>query len=157
MTNPTPRNGITSPLHWANAPPPAARPSGKTWELIDLRHLSAVRHQARSFLAGSARNAGASADRQQDAVERAVTALDELASNALRHGRPPTSVELFDNEHSWLIVAVDTATTRLPVPATGRPEGQGGYGMYLIADFALAHGTHVTGDRKRVWAQLPKG
>jgi anti-sigma regulatory factor (Ser/Thr protein kinase) len=118
--------------------------------------LSVVRQQARSFLSDSLPRAGGSAD-QKDAVERAVMALDELASNALRHGRPPTSVELSDQGTSWLIVAVDTAIALLPVPATGRLEGQGGYGMYLIADFALAHGTHVTGDRKRVWAQLPKG
>ena len=155
MTYPAPRNRMTPRLPWANAPPPATL-SGQTWSLVDLRDLTSVRRQAREFLARGALPARRPAE-HEDAVERAVTALDELASNALRHGRPPASVELSEDEQTWLIVAVDAAPTVIPVPATNRPGEHGGFGMYLIADFAISYGIHVTGDRKQVWARVPRG
>ena len=128
MTFPAPSNGTGSPPHWAHAPPPATRSPGQTWRLVDLRDLSLIRRQAREFLARSATHARRAAE-HEDAVERAITAFDELASNALRHGRPPASVELFDDEQSWLIMAVDAATTVIPVPAVDRPGELGGFGL----------------------------
>jgi hypothetical protein len=115
-----------------------------------------MRRDARGLLTGSADPTGGGPDAHDEAIERAVLALDELASNALRHGRPPVSAELFDQGDTWLVVVADGETAELPVPAVGRPGGLGGFGLYVVADFAVAHGIDVQPDHKRVWAELPK-
>ena len=159
MTQPAPRGSPAPPprsLYWDTAAPPATTARPQLWHLTGLRHLSTVRREARELLTRTNNRSGQSTQAHDDAVDRAVLVLDELASNALRHGQPPAWLELADDGDSWLIVATDAATALLPVPAVGRAEGLGGYGLYVITTFTLARGTHVVTDHKRVWARLPK-
>jgi anti-sigma regulatory factor (Ser/Thr protein kinase) len=135
---------------------PAVTVEARRWLLSGHLQLSAMRRDARGLLASSVDPAGPWTDAHDESVERAVLALDELASNALRHGRQPVSAELFDRGDTWLVVVSDAETAELPVPAVGRPGGLGGFGLYVVADFAVAHGIDVRPDHKRVWAELPK-
>ena len=139
-------------------PVPAAAGTPLALELTTLRALSVVRRQVRSFLLTSLA-AGRDGDLPpavEDAAERAVLVIDELTSNALRHGAPPASLHIGDESGEWIVIVTDGAPGRPPTPARERPAGQGGYGLYVIADLTTAHGVHYEADRKLVWACLPK-
>lgn len=146
---PTPRLSTA----WTTGPLPQHARVCHSWVLTDLRQLSAVRRHARELLAAEA----AADDDGVEAVDRAVLVLDELASNALRHGALPAGLQLCDQGETWLVVATDAAHDRVPAPAGVRPAGQGGYGLHVVADFAVTRGTTVQPPVKHVWAQLPKG
>nr|WP_281371892.1 ATP-binding protein [Modestobacter versicolor] len=92
----------------------------------------------------------------EDAIERAVLVIDELTSNALRHGSPPSSLHIGDDDGRWIVIVTDGAPGVAPTPARDRPAGQGGYGLYVIADLTAEHGVHYEPDRKLVWACLVK-
>ena len=147
---------VPGELRWDEAASPEVVVDGRCWLLSGHLQLSAMRRDARGVLASSSDPIDQWTDADDEAVDRAVLALDELASNALRHGRQPVSAELFDRGDTWLLVVTDGDTGELPVPAVGRPGGLGGFGLYVVADFAIAHGIDVRPDHKRVWAELPK-
>ena len=137
---------------WPSAAPPQAR-GGLRWELSDVSELPRIRadvrrhtteHALRSDLDGA------------DLRDRLVLALDEMASNALRHGggRVQASVRLTPD--SYLIVVSDAAASDPPRPAVGRDPSEGGLGLYLIAELASRHGWYVSGGHKHVWALLPR-
>ena len=92
----------------------------------------------------------------EDVVERAILVIDELTSNALRHAAPPSSLHVGDEDGHWIVIVTDAAPDRPPTPALGRPAGQGGYGLYVIADLTAAHGVHYETARKMVWACIAK-
>ena len=93
---------------------------------------------------------------QEELAERVVLVLDELASNGLRHGSPPVTVQLGNHPDGWLVIVSDAAVDHLPTPAFDRPAGQGGYGLHVIAELAAAHGIYRDGVAKSVWALLPR-
>jgi hypothetical protein len=90
-----------------------------------------------------------------DGGERLLLVMEELASNALRHGRPPVTVTLTISRLGWVVVVSDTATDRPPVPAPDRDPSDGGMGLSLVARLCRAHGWVIEGDRKSVWARVP--
>jgi PAS domain S-box-containing protein len=148
----TPERYAQAHAAWrAEEPVPEADESGLDVELTTLRGLSAVRRQARDFLLSSL---GAEGD--EDAVDQAVLVIDELASNALRHGSRPADLHVGDRGSQWVVLVSDSAPGRRPAPAGGRPAGQGGYGLYVVADLTAEHGVRYGADRKVVWAALDK-
>lgn len=138
-----------------STPLPADDPARLVLQLSSLRALSAVRRQVGAFLRSSLDRA-IDADRTEDAVDRAVLVIDELTSNALRHGRPPSDLHLGDEPGRWTVVVTDAAPDVVPVPAVDRPAGAGGYGLYVVADLTAAHGVHYDDGRKMVWATMTK-
>ncbi len=142
---------------WRQLSPGPGSAPGAVLELTSLRRLGAVRRDVRAFLTASLLSDGVvDEDVLDEVVERSILVIDELASNALRHGAPPACLDLRDAGDHGLVVATDSAPQALPAPAVGRPAGAGGYGLYVIADLSSAHGVEVDGDRKRVWARLAK-
>ena len=140
-----------------DTPVPEAADTRLTLQLESLRGLSAVRRQVQAFLFASVAVQGQERMVEvEDVVERAILVIDELASNALRHGSPPSSLRIGDEDGRWIVVVTDSAPHRLPTPARERPAGQGGYGLYVIADLTADHGVHCLADRKMVWACLDK-
>ncbi|GAA4757321.1 hypothetical protein GCM10023328_46520 [Modestobacter marinus] len=142
----------------ANRPTPQATDTRLALELGSLRGLSMVRRQVRDFLLSSL-DVGRDDDASptvEDAVEKAILVIDELTSNAVRHGALPASLRIADEDGHWLIIVTDAAPDRLPAPARERPAGGGGYGLYVIADLTATHGVHCEHDRKHVCACLSK-
>ena len=129
---------------WPSATPPAAS-DGLSWELSEIAQLPHVRAALRGHL-GSA---------DPDVRDRLVLALDEMASNALRHGGGGVRAAVRRADSAWLLEVSDRAADRPPAPAVGRDPSEGGLGLYLIAELASAHGWYVEGGAKHVWAVLP--
>jgi anti-sigma regulatory factor (Ser/Thr protein kinase) len=139
---------------WPSATPPEAH-DGLFWELTGVAELPAVRSEVRRHAAATARRHDAESE---DLRDQLVLALDEMASNALRHGggnRVSASVRL--TEQAYLVEVIDQAPSSPPVPAVDRDPSEGGLGLYLIAELATAHGWYVSSGAKVVWALLPRG
>ena len=129
---------------WPSASPPPAW-DGLSWRLSDVAELARVRDELRR--SGKAGGPGEMRD-------RLLLVLDEMASNALRHGGGHVEAAVRRTGDSFLVAVSDGATTTPPSPAVGRDPALGGLGLYLVAELSTAHGWHVDGDAKTVWAVL---
>ncbi len=140
---------------WPSASPPPADPA-LSWELRDVAELPRVRAELRrtatSSLAARDGHAGDAADLR----DQLILALDEMASNALRHGGGRVRAALRLTPDAYLIEVSDQAATAPPAPAVGRDPSEGGLGLYLIAEMSTAHGWYVSDGAKHVWALLPR-
>jgi anti-sigma regulatory factor (Ser/Thr protein kinase) len=132
---------------WPSASPPPGAPA-LTWQLHDVAQLPGVRAQLRRHV-----HAGAP---DPDLLDQLVLALDEMASNALRHGGGGVQATVRLTDDAYLIEVSDRAAALPPMPAVGRDPSDGGLGLYLIAEMATEHGWYVEGDAKYVWALLPR-
>ena len=94
---------------------------------------------------------------RENRIEESVLALDELMSNALRHGRAPVVVEACLTEGGVLLRVADRAAEDPPRPTSTRDPGDGGMGLGMIADFSLDCGWFAHDDEKVVWAVMPSG
>lgn len=132
---------------------PAHLPQGyrEIWcqELSHLAELAKPRARLRTTLTGSST---VERPEREHWSERMVLIADELASNALRHARPPVAVALSRLAARWLVTVSDTATDLPPEPAQGRDPGLGGFGLYVVADLSAAHGWSRERGQKSVWA-----
>ncbi|MGY1773852.1 ATP-binding protein [Blastococcus sp. SYSU D00813] len=129
---------------WPSATPPSAS-DGVAWELTEVAELPRVRAELRAHLG----------EADPELRDRLVLALDEMASNALRHGAGGARAAVRRTESAWLLEVSDRAADRPPSPAVGRDPSEGGLGLYLIAELSSAHGWYVEGGAKHVWAVLP--
>jgi anti-sigma regulatory factor (Ser/Thr protein kinase) len=129
---------------WPAARPPAA-PDRFVWDLGSVAELPVVRAEVRAHLA---------APELSDLRDRLVLALDEMASNALRHGGGQVRASVRPLADAWLIEVRDGAPGTPPSPAVDRDPSEGGLGLYLIAELATDHGWYVTAGAKHVWAVL---
>jgi anti-sigma regulatory factor (Ser/Thr protein kinase) len=114
--------------------------------------LPRVRAEVRRFVTAQDPDAGPGA---ADLHDRLVLALDEMASNALRHGGGGVRAVLRTTGDAWLIDVSDGAQDCPPAPAVGRDPSEGGLGLYLIAELATAHGWYADAGCKHVWALIP--
>lgn len=90
-----------------------------------------------------------------DIPDRITVVATELATNALRHGRPPTVVRLLREDDRLILDVADRDPEGAPRLATDRPLGKGGLGLQLAQDFALDVGWYSTEVSKHVWASFP--
>ncbi len=136
---------------WPSAVPPQGA-DALVWDLSGLAQLPSVRADLRRHVTAAAGDGAPPGD----LGDRLVLALDEMASNALRHGGVPVRASVRTTDDAWLLEVSDRATTCPPAPAVGRDPSEGGLGLYLIAELATAHGWYVEGGCKHVWALLPR-
>ncbi|PRY27040.1 hypothetical protein CLV70_1113 [Pseudosporangium ferrugineum] len=87
--------------------------------------------------------------------EKMVLVATELATNALRHGLPPTIVRLGRAGDRFVLDVLDHSPEAAPQFSEGRPLGQGGLGLQLAKKFALEIGWYVEAEVKHVWAEFP--
>ena len=138
---------------WAHRAPPIRDTESSTvgrWRPATPAELTASRRQLSAALHDGARPAAAA----EGAVQRLLLAFEELASNALRHGRLPIEVAVTRTGRSWLLEVSDAAADREPAPAVDRDPALGGLGLPLVAMICAAHGWAVEDDRKVVWARV---
>ena len=140
------RRGPAGP-GWPSASPPPAG-DGLSWQLSDVAELPRMREELRR----SRKVAGPA-----DLRDRLLLVLDEMASNALRHGGGRVEAAVRRTGGDFLVAVSDGDTGTPPTPAVDRDPAQGGLGLYLIAELSTAHGWYVDGDAKTVWAVLPAG
>lgn len=136
---------------WPSAAPPRAA-SLLAWELHDVGELAQVRAELRQHAV-----TGAGRDPETtDIHDRLVLALDEMASNALRHGGGRVFASVGETTEAFLVDVSDQAPAVPPTPAVDRDPSEGGLGLYLIAELATEHGWYVRDGAKHVWALLPR-
>lgn len=123
------------------------------WEPATPLDLTRVRRRLIALLRSGDRR-WAAAPVSEGAEERLLLCLEELASNALRHGRAPVGVDLTAFEHHWLLVVSDCAIDLPPTPAVDRDAADGGLGLYLVARITGAHGWTVEDTRKVTWVRI---
>jgi anti-sigma regulatory factor (Ser/Thr protein kinase) len=138
---------------WPSASPPPATPALR-WELRDVAELPRVRAELRRHATA---RAVTDARIDPDLRDQLVLALDEMASNALRHGGGDVRAAVRTTPDAFLIEVSDAAADAPPSPAVDRDPSEGGLGLYLIAELSTAHGWYVRGGAKYVWALLPRG
>jgi anti-sigma regulatory factor (Ser/Thr protein kinase) len=136
---------------WPSAFPPPAT-ALLAWELTDVVELPRVRAELRRHPA----TAATSDPHSTDAHDQLVLALDEMASNALRHGGGRVRAAVRQTEDAFLVEVSDQAHDSPPTPAVGRDPSEGGLGLYLIAEMSIRHGWYVRHGAKHVWALLPR-
>lgn len=134
---------------WQTAPLPAGFTCVWRHELATHADLARLRARVRTEVTGSP--VVVHPERELWS-ERLVLIIDELASNALRHGGGPVTAELSRSGHRWLIAVTDASPHLPPLPARGRDPGLGGFGLYLVADLSLRHGWCPEHGSKTVWA-----
>src|SRR3954451_24139859 len=123
--------GHTAGPAWPSASPPPASPA-LSWELRDVAQLPVVRDELR-------RHAATQAHAGSDARDQLILALDEMASNALRHGGGRVRAAVRLTPDAYLVEVSDGAASAPPAPAVDRDPSKGGLGLYLIAEMATAH------------------
>jgi anti-sigma regulatory factor (Ser/Thr protein kinase) len=107
----------------------------------ELSELARVRQWARRLLD----------DLDENMLIDVMTVVDELTSNALRHGRGPFRVGLRRADGRLRVEVADGSPERA-APRT--PGEDGGRGLLLIDAFSLGWGQDVHPDGKVVWAEL---
>ena len=138
---------------WGEQAPPRPMDRARAvwrWALASPLDVTASRMQLRTILD---HGVGILPDRAEpDDIDRLLLAYEELASNGLRHGAPPVTVQVTGTAGGWLIDVTDAAPEHRPTPAVDRDPAYGGLGLYLIAEFATACGWSRDAGRKHVWA-----
>jgi len=129
--------------------PPLPEPVLVAWEraLCTSTDLTVSRGELQRTVGAAWPRDGAPVD-----LGELMLVYEELASNAVRHGRSPVSVRVVATGRSWFVDVTDAAVDRPPVPAVGRDPADGGMGLHLVARLCGAHGWTVDDGRKHVWA-----
>ncbi|WP_328822439.1 ATP-binding protein [Micromonospora rubida] len=136
------------------SPPPPRATELHCWTLstgAELRGLRASLHKA---FTGYALAEGEELD---GVPERVVLVATELATNALLHGLPPTTVRLLRDEDVFILDVTDHDLTSVPELADTLPLGTGGRGLQLARAFSLDVGWYATEGTKHIWASFPRG
>lgn len=147
---PAPWNEAMS-AQWEQLPPPDVSP-GPMWSRAPrtAAELTAMRRQLYTALRAGPLAIAADAD----AVETVLLVFEELASNGLRHGRPPVQVTVAAAGTGWLLEVSDAAGDRPPIAAVGRDPAHGGLGLHMVARLSAAHGWIARDGRKHVWVHV---
>jgi hypothetical protein len=122
------------------------------WVLDSFTELRSLRASLHKALTGEPLPEGGILD---EIPEKVAVVATELATNALAHARPPTTVRLHRTEEAFILDVVDEMPAASPEFAENRPPGAGGLGLRLASDLALGLGWYVAGDVKHVWAEFP--
>ncbi|SDT22356.1 ATP-binding protein [Actinoplanes derwentensis] len=134
-----------------SSPPPTAR-SLRQWTLTSTTELRALRASLHRELTADPAFTQHDPD---DVIDRIVLVATELATNAIRHGLPPTEIRLLYDAGRLILDVADHDLTSAPEPAGGRPLGEGGRGLLLARSFSLDVGWYATPDTKHIWASFP--
>jgi serine/threonine-protein kinase RsbW len=131
--------------------PPEAADDVREWVLDTVTELRALRAGLFEALNGEPMPPDGRLD---EIPEKVAIAATELATNAIRHGRPPTRVFLRRTEHTFVLDVADEDPGTSPEVAGPRVPGDGGLGLRIVSELAKAVGWYTEGSRKHVWAEF---
>jgi anti-sigma regulatory factor (Ser/Thr protein kinase) len=112
--------------------------------------LSSVRQFLRTCLLDLGTDAA-----QQDLADSLVTAANELATNAVIHGRTEFSVTVLIDERTVRIEVAD-ANPRMPQPCHAPSGAISGRGLQIVDAVGLAWGADRYRDGKTVWLEADR-
>ncbi len=144
--------GHMGTMTYLAAQTPPAMTEVSRWVLDSAAQLKLLRASLHEALTGKVLPAGAALD---EIPEKVVLVATELATNALRHGLPPTIVRLGRAGDTFVLDVVDHAPEAVPEVAEDRALGRGGLGLQLARQFSLDMGWYLDDDTKHVWAEFP--
>ena len=133
----------------ASQPPPVT--DIQTWVLDTPAELKLLRASLYQALTGRVFPSDAQLD---DIPEKLVLVATELATNALRHGLPPTIVKLGRSGDRFVLDVADHEPQVPPTLAEDRAPGQGGLGLQVARKLAVDVGWYVLDGTKHVWAEF---
>ncbi|MCM0674860.1 ATP-binding protein [Micromonospora phytophila] len=136
------------------SPPPPQATEMRRWALSDAADLRGLRASLHRELTGNVLGEGESLAEVPESVALIAT---ELATNALRHGIPPTVVRLLATDDCLILEVADHDVESLPELADSRPVGDGGRGLQIARALSLGVGWYATDSTKNVWASFPRG
>lgn len=137
-------------LETASRPPDAADDI-QHWVLDNFAELRRLRAGLFEALNGEPMPPDGKLD---DVPEQVAIVATELATNAIRHGRPPTRVSLRRTEHTFVLDVADEDPGTVPELAGPRKPGKGGLGLHIVGELAEAVGWYSDGTSKHVWAEF---
>lgn len=131
----------------SSRPPRGLRPLGR-WQVDDLAGLTRLRHAVHEAVTGRVERTRA----PRRTADQVALLVSELATNALRHGRPPAVVELRTDGTAFVLDVADRDASTAPVVAGTRAPGDGGFGLMIALRLADEVGWYTTRTTKHVWA-----
>lgn len=134
------------------SPPPPDAVQLDLWTLTTSKELQDLRAGLRLAIS---KHSGAPEVPLDDIPERMVLVATELATNGIRHGRPPTEVRLLRADSEFVLDVADHDLTSIPELADVRPLGAGGHGLRLAQTFSLEVGWYANDTTKHIWATFP--
>ncbi|MGN9774539.1 ATP-binding protein [Micromonospora sp. H33] len=137
----------------STSPPPPQATELRRWTLSDATDLRGLRASLHEELTGSVLPEGAALD---EVPELIVLIATELATNALRHGIPPTIVRLLATDDCLVLDVADHDLSSVPELADIRPVGAGGRGLQIAQELSADVGWYATDTTKNIWATFPR-
>ncbi|MEU8611257.1 ATP-binding protein [Actinoplanes sp. NPDC048791] len=134
------------------SPPPAQAVELEQWSLSHGDELRPLRLGLRDALSAHRLVDPAATD---EVADRVVLVATELASNALRHGRPPAVVHLLRCDGRFLVDVADQDVAGVPQLAGIHLAGVGGRGLHIVRTLALDLCWYATATTKHIWASFP--
>ncbi|MEU2986682.1 ATP-binding protein [Micromonospora aurantiaca] len=135
------------------SPPPPQATELERWVLDSPEDLRGLRASLRDALNRHGLVQGADLDEVPHLV---VLVATELASNALRHGRPPTIITLLATDDRFLLDVADHDVSTVPELTDIRPMDSGGRGLFLAQSVSLDVGWYGTEKTKNIWASFSR-
>ncbi|MFJ1542212.1 ATP-binding protein [Micromonospora chalcea] len=135
------------------SPPPPQATELEQWVLDSPEDLRGLRASLRDALNRHGLVQGEDLDEVPHLV---VLVATELASNALRHGRPPTIVTLLTTDDRFLLDVADHDVSSVPELTDISPTDSGGRGLFLAQSVSLDVGWYATDATKNIWAAFSR-
>jgi anti-sigma regulatory factor (Ser/Thr protein kinase) len=135
----------------SSRPPPHAIEL-RHWSLTNGDQLRALRASLTQALRRERLADGTELD---EIAERVVLVATELATNALQHGLPPTTVRLLRYDDQLVLDVVDHDPGSAPQSAAASLTSERGRGLAIARLMSLEVGWYAAAETKHVWASFP--
>lgn len=130
-----------------NAVEPAAPSNAWTHRVkLDLDQTANDPRNARNAVAGCLRADGV----VEHCIDEALLGTSELVTNAVLHGTPPSTLNLFTTAGLFRVEVADANLRPPPTLGTGGL-AEGGRGLFLVAELATSWGWELRSSEKVVW------
>jgi anti-sigma regulatory factor (Ser/Thr protein kinase) len=122
------------------------------WSITCAAELSSLRV---SLCQAVTRLQPSAADSIGEVAERVALVATELATNALQHGLPPTTVRLLRHDDRLVLDVADHDPGTTPHGPAASSTNNRGRGLAIVRSMSLQVGWYATGRTKHIWASFP--